>query len=618
MTENNRKENTIIVSELEEGFQHKDSHVLNWSSYFCEINKNIHSLPRFIDKNKETFKSKYLELIFSLGESKVDEKSIVDFLEIRPNFSYWWMTLLSEKCNAIKSPQINNAIKLLAFENWFFERHYNRIFLKSSNKELAEAFQILSNKLGIKFEWEKLKEDPDKKWKKIHHKFPLVFQAFSWFCIRLIKRWNLKGAGISEWKNSSASTTVFSFLFNLPSDSVSKGIFKSSHWTVLPDEFIKHNVATNWLHLFNPDKIVPTSKLARKLIIKFNKNQNNKQVHVTLDSFLSFKMLISTLLDWSFLIKSYMKVSVHMSKTSGFLWPLIRSDYKSSMLGPEALENLLNLNLFQQALSCLPSQEKGFYLQENQGWEYSLISAWRSSNHGKNLFGIPHSTIRYWDLRYFFDKRSYNAGVSDCSLPLPDYIGVNGIRAKEMYILSGYPEDKILEVEALRYQYLNEIVMFTKISNHNILVLGGKNIKNQMKLLNSVDSFLHESIKFTIKTDAWNPIKLNDLQKNRMELTTDSMSTLLSKHNVVYTDNITSAGVDAYCLGKKVISMLDPSMLNLSPLLDHEDVLFVSSPEQFSDALNNFSSLTNIKREFFYLDSNLTRWEKLINGEKFS
>ena len=160
--------------------------------------------------------------------------------------------------------------------------------------------------------------------------------------------------------------------------------------------------------------------------------------------------------------------------------------------------------------------------------------------------------------------------------------------------------------------------MFTKISNHNILVLGGKNIKNQMKLLNSVDSFLHESIKFTIKTDAWNPIKLNDLQKNRMELTTDSMSTLLSKHNVVYTDNITSAGVDAYCLGKKVISMLDPSMLNLSPLLDHEDVLFVSSPEQFSDALNNFSSLTNIKREFFYLDSNLTRWEKLINGEKFS
>ena len=130
MTENNRKENTIIVSELEEGFQHKDSHVLNWSSYFCEINKNIHSLPRFIDKNKETFKSKYLELIFSLGESKVDEKCIVDFLEIRPNFSYWWMTLLSEKCNAIKSPQINNAIKLLAFENWFFERHYNRIFLK--------------------------------------------------------------------------------------------------------------------------------------------------------------------------------------------------------------------------------------------------------------------------------------------------------------------------------------------------------------------------------------------------------------------------------------------------------------------------------------------------------
>ncbi len=617
MTENNRNANTIIVSELKEDSQHKDSHIINWSSYFCEINKNIYSLPRFVDENKEAFKSKYLELIFNLGESKLNGRSVVDFLEIRPNFSYWWMTLLSEKCNAIKSPQIDNAIKLLAFENWLSKRQYNKIFLKSSNKELVEAFQILSNKLGIEFVWEKLQVSPYKKRKKIHHKFPLILQALSWFCFRLIKRWNLKGIGIKEWKNTSASTTIFSFLFNLPSDSLSKGIFKSNHWTVLPDEFRRHNVATNWLHLYNPDKIVPTSKLASNLIVKFNKNQKNNQVHVTLDSFLSFKVLINILVDWIFLLKSYMKIGVHLSRKSDFLWPLLRSDYKSSMLGPNALESLLNLNLFQRALSCLPSQAKGFYLQENQGWEYSLISAWRSSNHGKNLFGIPHSTIRYWDLRYFFDKRSYNIGVSECSLPLPDYIGVNGMSAKEMHILNGYPEDRILEVEALRYQYLNEIVISNEINNHNILVLGGKNIKNQMKLLNSADSLLNESIKFTIKTDSWNPIELNNLQKIRMELTKDSMSELLSKYNVVYTDNITSAGVDAYCLGKKVVSMLDPNMLNLSPLLGHEDVLFVSSPEQLSDALNNSLDLTNIKREFFYLDPNLPRWEKLINGEKF-
>ena len=153
-------------------------------------------------------------------------------------------------------------------------------------------------------------------------------------------------------------------------------------------------------------------------------------------------------------------------------------------------ENLLNLNLFQQALSCLPSQEKGFYLQENQGWEYSLISAWRSSNHGKNLFGIPHSTIRYWDLRYFFDKRSYNAGVSDCSLPLPDYIGVNGIRAKEMYTEFEFHQiRKVIENRSksinnfkLEYFEIMNLAEFSNISKKNLkkfLVLSSENPESQ-------------------------------------------------------------------------------------------------------------------------------------------
>ena len=83
------------------------------SSYISEsIEKdNIFSLPQLVDKEKKHLRSKYLELLYDLGEIRIDGKRLVDCLEIRPNFSYWWMTQLSEKCNAIKSPQINNAIK---------------------------------------------------------------------------------------------------------------------------------------------------------------------------------------------------------------------------------------------------------------------------------------------------------------------------------------------------------------------------------------------------------------------------------------------------------------------------------------------------------------------------
>lgn len=618
MSLKNKKENILIISIEETNIECKDCHILNWCSYFYEKNKNIYSLPNLIDQNKDFYKSKYLEFLFNLGETKIDEKSLVDFLEIRPNLSYWWMTLLNEKCNAIKSPQIDNAIKLLAFENWLNSKKYTKICLKSSDMELTESLRNLSYKLNIKFEIEKIERSLGKKKKNFQNRFPTLLHALSWFILRIVKRWSLKGAGVKQWKTTTAKTTIVSYLFNLPSESIKDGIFRSSHWAELPVELSRKNIKSNWLHLFNPDRNLPNAKLAKKTIIKFNNKQKSNQVHVTLDSFLSFKVIINVLIDWVFLINSYKKIKKLLCAESDYLWPMIRNDYKSSMLGSVAIENLLHLNLFQEALTSIPKQKKGFYLQENQGWEYGFISSWYFSKHSRYLTGIPHSTIRYWDLRYFFDKRSYNAKVFGCSLPLPDYIGINGEKGKDMLISGGYPKEKILEVEALRYQYLNQVKMHSKINNHEILVLGGKNIDKQMKLLNEVDQMIEKSINFVIKTDPWNPIKLNEFEKQRMKLTTEPMSEVLGKYNIVFTDDITSAAVDAYCLGKKVISMIDPSVLNLSPLLDNREVVFVNSAEQLGKVLNNTLGFRMVNRDFFYLDSNLSRWSKLLNEDYIS
>ena len=51
-------------------------------------------------------------------------------------------------------------------------------------------------------------------------------------------------------------------------------------------------------------------------------------------------------------------------------------------------------------MASLPRQRLGLYLCENQGWERIFIRAWRKHGHGK-LIGVAHSTIGYWDMRYF-------------------------------------------------------------------------------------------------------------------------------------------------------------------------------------------------------------------------
>ena len=47
---------------------------------------------------------------------------------------------------------------------------------------------------------------------------------------------------------------------------------------------------------------------------------------------------------------------------------------------------------------------EGIYLQENQGWEKAFITSWKKHKHG-NLIGLNNGFVRFWDTRFFEDKR---------------------------------------------------------------------------------------------------------------------------------------------------------------------------------------------------------------------
>ena len=79
----------------------------------------------------------------------------------------------------------------------------------------------------------------------------------------------------------------------------------------------------------------------------------------------------------------------------------LEDDFKNSFFGKKLMSNLYLLNLIKTSFQRINKQKIGFYLQENMDWEFSLSWAWKRYGHGK-LVGYPHSTIRFWDLRYFF------------------------------------------------------------------------------------------------------------------------------------------------------------------------------------------------------------------------
>ena len=446
---------------------------------------------------------------------------------------------------------------------------------------------------------------------------PKPIQALIWLAHYLIRRWPLRMVGIDEWKQTKASVVFVSYLFNLSSVHLKEGKFESNHWTKLPKQLQVNNCKTNWIHIYIEDKLLPTAKRAAKSIKKFNKNHKNFQVHVTLDTFLSLKIVSKTLVDWVMLIRKSAGVSNALA-CKDVIWPLIEEDWKKSILGDSAVSTLLEYNLMESAINMLPRQDKGIYLQENQGWEFGFIQIWRKRKNGV-LIGTPHSTVRYWDLRYFFDSRHYHdSGLN--SLPLPDKIAVNGLAAKKQYLKGGYPENKIVVVEALRYYHLDKIVSKyvknnLKESKLNILIVLdflNKNIEYQLSLLSKSLNLLTCKVHLIVKPHPANRINTENYPELEMEVTTESIASCMHRCDIVFASNATSAAVDAYCLGGRVIVVNNPETLNQSPLRGIRSVSFVSTPKDLASALSNVNKINQEpinKNDFFY--KNKFRREKI-------
>jgi surface carbohydrate biosynthesis protein (TIGR04326 family) len=600
--------------------------VLLWRSYTQSVANHV-SVPKLVEDNFAVLKKQYLSWIYDLGEAKYRGSRVIDHLQLRPDLSYWWMTLISEKCNYSTSPQITDAIRLLALNLWSLSNGIDTVRITSGNKELVECVQHWCLARNINFSWDRCPMKKTKKpiLKKIYQRLPYASKALIKFGISIWTNWSLRGVCLNEWRQSDADITFFSYLFNLDVSNEHDCGFNSKLWPQLPKKLLEAGCKTNWLHIYCPASSHPTPRVAKRKLEQFNKIGARDQVHVALESFLSFSIICKSLFDWIGILKFTDRLEPTLSNVkcgSINLWPLYKEEWRSSLSGPSSLLSILNLNLFEAAVGMLPKQRIGLYLYEQQAWELGLINAWRKEKHG-SLIGVQHSTMLDWDMRYFHDPRNYKRSNNN-DLPMPDRVAVNGPAIMEKSLEAGYPKANLFELEALRYLYLldlkkkNNTSFCKKTDAITLLVLGDyleSNTKIQMGLLEDTLASTPMDISIIVKSHPAHLIDPADYPSIDLKVTRKALEEILDMCDLAYTSPVTSAAVDAYCYGIPVITVLDPNSLNLSPLRNHDGVFFVSSQSELLGALNAAQLVSdNIfeKKEFFTLDSELVRWKKLL------
>lgn len=601
--------------------------IVLWRGFSDGITQDIVSIPQLIEKNADVLRARYLAWVFELGEQNHKGQRLIDHLQLRGQLSYWWMTDFVEKCNYSKSPEITDAIRLLAFSDWADRRNLGCVTLASANQSLAECMRLWCKISEIKFEWKRLpKPKVHLSWpRRAYAALPVAIQGMTWLVYYLVDRWPLRGVGIDEWQHTKGTITFISYLFNLIPEAKKNGHFESPYWAHLPNALQNEGNKTNWLHIYVKDPLLPNSEMAANSIRDFNSSGRGLQTHTSLDAFLSARVVFRSLSDWGRLLwnsKRLQNIAIPAAHAKIELWPLFVDDWRQSTFGVSALRSLINLNLFQAAMISLPQQKVGVYLQENQGWEFAFIHEWKASGHGR-LIGAPHSSVRFWDLRYFFDIRSYNK-CGNCPMPLPDRVALNGKAAINAYQSGGYPIKELLQVEALRYLHLDKTVTSTIVNDlvakkcFRLLVLGDYvaiNTRNQMRLLEQAWQALPANIIITVKPHPACPINPADYPNLRMNIVMEPISELLAICDAAYTSVMTSAALDAFCAGVNVISLLDATMLNLSPLRGAVGVSFVSTPNQLALALKSISHSqrgnVNIE-DYFTINRELPLWRKIF------
>ena len=132
-------EKIVIWDDIKSPPKNLNKYIL-WNS--SPSSSNHISVSKIVESNDKALRDRYLSHIYDMGVLKIGEKTVIDYLNLGNDLSFWWLTLLFQKCNFIKSENINDTIKFMAFEMWADKNFFSSIELITKNKDFYSKWII--------------------------------------------------------------------------------------------------------------------------------------------------------------------------------------------------------------------------------------------------------------------------------------------------------------------------------------------------------------------------------------------------------------------------------------------------------------------------------------------
>ncbi|MEK7292027.1 MAG: TIGR04326 family surface carbohydrate biosynthesis protein, partial [Actinomycetota bacterium] len=434
-----------------------DGTTVYWNEFFLPTRSASKiSLPQYVEDNSEDLKQRFLAFVREIGESQIAGKSTIEHLRTLPEFSYWWMTLFACKRWSTTS-NIIEAVRLLALEDILHETKPTKVSVATDHRAIRSVIRNWCMQSKIEFESLIVSNSESSPNFQLSRLTPRPVAAVLVLMREILRRINIPKNMMRH--DNLTDVVLIDYLTRFDVDSALHGKFDSGFWSDLVNTLDNAGQKTLFFHQFVANSITPNRKATGRILEGLN-SKSKTQRHFLLDARLSIGAVLKTLFMYFRLVRT--RFRIRKIKHSFFptgsqlnLWKLFKREWLDSLSGSTAILHSLAISELDATIVKIPSCRTVLYLMENQPWEMAFIQLWKQRR-SEPLVGVPHSSIRYWDLRYFTDSDSYHFDLASHP-PSPDTVAINGPAALRSLQVEGIPATQMTEVEALSYLYLDEV-----------------------------------------------------------------------------------------------------------------------------------------------------------------
>lgn len=583
------------------------------------------SLVEYTEAHAVEVRRRYLAWVHELGELQVAGRKLREHFRLECGDSFWWYSLFVEQ-SAWKQHSLETLIKLMALELLLQSEAPAQLIFAGAERDCHLVLRAICERSRVHYRWSPGADPATPKGRGRRRGLPRILKGVA--ALAHFARVWLALRGATHLPAPRAPGVVLCGQFANHNAVHGGQPFVSRFWGVFPDVLRQEGYEVQWLHVFYASELAPSAAAARRLLGPLNAHAQASGAHMFVESLLSFGGFARVALQWLRLVLESMRVGRVMqtdfARGEGTIyWPLIRDDWANAFRGFDCVQNLFYLECFAAAFAQPPRYEECLYLMENHPWERALARAWRAAGQGR-LTGVAHSTVRFWDLRYQCDPRRYSSPYRQL-LPGPDCVAVNSRAARAAYLESCGEREPIVECEALRYLHLvagrpREFCELSAGEPLRILVLGDytrERTEALLRIAQRLAGSLAMPLEIVIKPHPGCPLDPRR-STGSLRITQVPVAELVTAAHFVLASNTTSAALEAYVSGGRLLVLDDHTGVNYSPLRGVPGVAFVRDAQDLERVVTAREADGRGRQadEFFNIDPQLPKWRRYFAAQR--